>query len=246
MKDRDSLRSEVARACRVLGRLDLTKGTLGHVSARIPDEDRVLIRARGPAELGVELTTEDQVIEIDLDGEVISSRLEGLAPPLEVFIHTALYRRRPDVLAVTHLHPRAAMLSTVCETPLLPIYGAYDPQSAQLAIDGVPVYPRSTLIDTPRLGDDLADVIGDKRVCLMHGHGVTTVGPSVADAALHAIFLNDLASLNHEALKLGGQRPISVEDQVVIASLGKPKPGEGHPTSYAAALWRYYCARTGA
>ena len=51
------LRERVASACRVLGTLDLTPGTLGHASARIPGTDRILVRARGPAESGVRYTT---------------------------------------------------------------------------------------------------------------------------------------------------------------------------------------------
>ena len=85
------LRERVATACRVLGTHDVTPGTLGHVSARVPGTDRILIRARGPAEFGVRYTTAEQVIEVGLDGCRIQALDDGFAAPLEVFIHTELY-----------------------------------------------------------------------------------------------------------------------------------------------------------
>ena len=39
MSDLSQLRELVARSCRVLGKLNLTKEPSGHVSARIPGED---------------------------------------------------------------------------------------------------------------------------------------------------------------------------------------------------------------
>src|ERR1700684_3149560 len=70
-KSDGDLRERVAEACRVLARLDLTKAATGRVSARVPGTDRALVRARGPAELGVRYTTAREVIEVDLDGKVI-------------------------------------------------------------------------------------------------------------------------------------------------------------------------------
>ncbi len=63
---------------------------------RIPGTDRALIRARGPAEPGVRYPTAEQVIEVDLDGKVIGPAGGScLESPIEVFIHTAVYRPAP-------------------------------------------------------------------------------------------------------------------------------------------------------
>src|SRR5215469_18939592 len=97
MSESKDLRARVAEACRVLARLDLTKAATGHVSARIPGSDRVLIRARGPGELGVRYTTEKQVVEVGLDGKLVGKSEEGLEAPIEVFIHTEIYKARPEV-----------------------------------------------------------------------------------------------------------------------------------------------------
>ena len=53
MSDLSQLRELVARSCRVLGKLNLTKEPSGHVSARVPGTDKILIKARGPEESGI-------------------------------------------------------------------------------------------------------------------------------------------------------------------------------------------------
>ncbi len=243
MSDIDDLRVRVAQACRVLGKLELTKAATGHVSARLPGTNRVFMRARGPAEKGVRYTREDQVIEIDLDGNVVDGGA-GLTAPVEVFIHTGLYKAKPNVNSVVHVHPPTVVLFTICDKPLLPLFGAYDPNGAKLALDGIPTYPRSILISTPELGDQLARTIGDKPVCLMRGHGITTVGATIEAAALNAIHLNELATMNYRASLLGDPKPISDEDQAAFRALQLPRPGSRTgPT--AAGLWRYYLALTG-
>ncbi|HXQ50599.1 MAG TPA: class II aldolase/adducin family protein [Stellaceae bacterium] len=249
MSETDELRERVAEACRVLARLDLTKAATGHVSARVPGTDRVLIRARGPGELGVRYTTGDQVIEVDLDGKLVGEAEEGLAAPIEVFIHTAIYRARPEIGSVIHVHPATVVLFTICNLPLLPLYGAYDPGSLQLLLDGIPTYQRSILVSTPELGDELARTMGSARSCMMRGHGITTAGPSVEEAALSAIQLNDLATINYQARLLGDPMPIPAEEQAAFRRLplgGERGAAPGRPSGRAAALWRYYRALTDA
>lgn len=242
MKGLKALRTRVAQACRVLARLDLTNGAQGHVSARVPGTDRVLIRARGPNELGVRYTTTSQIIEVDLDGKLVKADEDGLAVPIEVFIHTAVYRARPAVESVIHIHPATVVLLTICDKPLLPLYGAYDPPSLQLALDGIPTFDRSVLISTPELGSALVSTMGEAPVCLMRGHGITTAGGTIEEAALAAIRLNDLAKMNHQAYLLGNPRPISAEDQEAFRNLERGADTAG--PARARALWRYYLALT--
>ena len=92
MTKETALAERVAIACRVLARLELTKAATGHVSARVPGRDTMLIRARGPEEKGVRYTSHEEVIEVDFDGKVIGESADGLLPPQEVFIHTEIYK----------------------------------------------------------------------------------------------------------------------------------------------------------
>jgi L-fuculose-phosphate aldolase len=235
--DVEDLRSRVAKACRVLGKLELTKSASGHISARVPGTDTLLIRARGPGETGVRYTAPDDVITVDLDGNKLSGRAD-LEPPQEVFIHTWLYRSRPEVGSVLHAHPATVVLFTICNIPLLPIYGAYDPTSLRLLMEGIPTYPRSVTVSSDALGQEFAAAMVG-RACLMRGHGITTCGASIEEATLTAIKLNELAEMNYRARLLGQPQPIPADEIAQITA------GRGGKEGRAAASWRYYCSLVG-
>lgn len=231
-------RELVAQACRVLGSLNLTKAATGHISCLADDGKRIFIRGRGRAEVGVRYTTVEQVITVDLDGNKIDGP-DGIAVPIEVYIHTRLYRARSDVRSVVHVHPSTVVLFTICGKDIAPLYGAYDPSSLDLILDGIPTYDRSVLIDDEQLGDDLAAALGSKRVCLMRGHGITSVGATVEDAAIRAIQLNEAAEMNYQAHLLGQPRTIPEEDLKLFLDKKRQKDASGGSPRQAAA-WRYY------
>jgi ribulose-5-phosphate 4-epimerase/fuculose-1-phosphate aldolase len=232
-------RERVAKACRILGKLDLTKAATGHVSQRAAD-GRILIRARGPDELGVRYTTANEVIAVDLDGKKLDGP-DGLVAPQEVFIHTALYRARPEVNAVIHVHPPKVVIFTITNTKLRPIFGAYDPSALSLVLDGIPVYGRSITITDNQLGGEFASAMGEKRVCLMRGHGITTAGATVEEATVTAIKINELAEMHYHAYVLGEPEEISAED---IAHF-KAKVFKKGPSAHLGATWRYYATLVG-
>ncbi|HEX5282103.1 MAG TPA: class II aldolase/adducin family protein [Micropepsaceae bacterium] len=243
--DPEALRARIAKACRVVGRMGLTRALRGHISARIPGTDRIFVKARGPAESGVRYTTDEQIVEVGLDGKPVAGMPEGLRGPSEVFIHTAIYRDRPEVNAVLHMHPPTVVLFTVVGKPLLPIYGGYDPYGLGLALEDIPTFDRSVLINTPELGQEFAKAMGGKRACLMRGHGITTAAESIEEAGLIALSLNELATMNFHAHMLGVPRPISGQDteglQPAMRRLTAPAKIPGQPASSTETEWRYYC-----
>ncbi len=242
--DAGLLRTRVAKACRVVGRMGLTRALRGHISARIPGTHTKFLRARGPAESGVRYTTEEEVVEVDLEGKPVKGMPAGLRSPSEIFIHTEIYRARPEVNAVLHMHPPTVVLFTIVGKPLLPLYGGYDPHGLGLALEGIPVFDRSVLINSRELGQEFARAMGAKRACLMRGHGITTVGESIEEAGVLALGLNELATINFQAHLLGQPRPISDEDkaglQPAITRLSEPSSRAGEPSPVTEAEWRYY------
>ncbi|MGH3170369.1 MAG: class II aldolase/adducin family protein, partial [Trebonia sp.] len=181
------LRELVATAGRVLYQQGLTD-YLGHCSARIAGTDRVVIKpkhsktVRSPGQLGP-----DDMIVIDLDGNLI----EGSdAPPAECFIHTEIYRARPDVQAVVHTHQRAATLLGVVGANLLPVLHV----PAVLTDGGVmPSWPCPLLVTDRELGRKLAAALGPAGLCHLQGHGIVSVAADIRCAAVTAIALEQLA-----------------------------------------------------
>jgi ribulose-5-phosphate 4-epimerase/fuculose-1-phosphate aldolase len=234
-------RERVAKACRILGKLDLTKAATGHVSQRAAD-GRILIRARGPDELGVRYTTANEVIAVGLDGKKLDGP-DGLVPPQEVFIHTAVYRARPEVKAVIHVHPPKVVIFTITNIKLRPIFGAYDPSALNLVLDGIPTYGRSITITDDQLGTDFMAAMGDKRVCLMKGHGITTAGATVEEATVTAIKVNELAEMHYLSHTIGEPETISDEDIAHFKS--KVFRKDKGPSVHLWPTWRYYATLVG-
>jgi L-fuculose-phosphate aldolase len=237
MADLSRLRELVAQSCRILGKLNLTKEPSGHVSARMPGEAKVLIKARGPEESGLRFVSARDIITVDFSGKKIAGD-DGLEVPQEVFIHTWLYKTRPEVECVVHVHPLTVVLFTICDKPIEPLYGAYDPSGLRLIVEGLATYPRSITVSSEKLGEEFAKAMGDKPACLMRGHGITSAGATVQEATLTAIKLNDAAVINYQANLLGTPRPIPQEDIDIM--VGKSR-GVGNPSVHANSNWRYYC-----
>lgn len=236
MSDTSRLRELVAKSCRILGKLNLTKEPSGHVSVRVPGEDRVLIKARGPDESGLRFVSARDIITVDFSGKKVVGD-DGLESPQEVFIHTWLYKTQPDVQCVVHVHPLTVVLFTICNKPVLPLYGAYDPSGLRLIVEGLATYPRSVTVSSEKLGEEFARAMGGKQACLMRGHGITSAGPSVEAATLTAIKLNDAAVINYQASLLGTPQPIEQEDIDVLVGNARSPSSAVHTHSN----WRYYC-----
>lgn len=238
MDDIADLRAAVAEACRILGILDATSGTYGHVSVRLPDRDTMLIRGKGRGEVGLRYTSDDDVIEVDLSANKRAGS-DDLQPPSESFIHTWLYRERPDVRSVVHVHPEHAVLLSVCDKQIIPIVlpGSW------LVLDGVPVFPRAITIHDDELGRRFAATMGDAAVCLMKGHGVTVVGTSVEEATVRTLEFVEFTSLLYHAYLLGEPTPLSDEDREFVRAVrretGRPR---GTPGGSETVMnqWRYY------
>lgn len=235
----------VAKACRIVGKMDLTHAALGHVSYRMDGSETMLIKGKGPEEVGLRYTRPGDILTVDFNAEKVSGAA-GLQPPSESYLHIWLYKKNPEIRSVIHVHPEHAVLLTICEKEILPIYGAYG-SGARLAIEGVPTYPRSITIHDDHLGEEFASFMAGKQVALMRGHGVSVTGSGVEDATLRALALNELVTMMYKAYLLGTPKPIPAEDQEEYRRPLDPnrkRGSSGGPAGMMAA-WRYYCQLTG-
>jgi len=203
------------------------------------------IKGKGADEAGLRYTSPDDVVRVDFQGNKVSGR-EDLRPPSESFIHIWLYKMNPSVRSVIHVHPEHAVLLTICDKEILPIYGCYGP-GARIAIDGVPTYPRSILIDDDERGKELATCMGEKKVALMKGHGISVVGSSIEDATVRALAMNELCTITYKAYLLGNPTRIPDEE---IEEIGEPldvnRPrGSAGGDAWTRSVWRYHCALAG-
>jgi ribulose-5-phosphate 4-epimerase/fuculose-1-phosphate aldolase len=215
--DRAELAADVALACRILARTGLASASLGHVSAR-HGPDRIVVRCRGPHDSGLLFTGPDAIRPVNLDDPRSDG---GWALPHELPIHTEIYRARPEVGSVVHVHAPAAVLCGLAGLELRPVFGAFDIPAARLALAGVPVFGRAALITRPELGAELVAAMAGRDACLMRGHGITAVGPTVAAATVRALNLEQLARITVELARLGARpEPLSSQDRAELPDLG--------------------------
>jgi len=198
--DVELLKVKVARATRMLAREGIIASS-GHVSARIPGTDRVVI---GPADVTRDILTATDIVTVDLNSKKISGKRRE---PLETEIHTGIYRARPDVMAVVHSHPVHSVVFSVTKKPILPVsvHGA-------IFADGVPTFDHVGHVNTRELGDGLARVLGLHRAALVKMHGAVIVGASVEEAFVAALQLEENAEKQLWAEATGTVEPMTAEE----------------------------------
>lgn len=231
--DLPALRRSVAEACRILAMYGLAEDVLGHVSVRVGPSE-LLVRCRGEAERGLLFTTADDVHLVSLDGP--HHLADGYAVPSELPIHTETLRHRPQAAAVVHAHPRGVITADLAGLPARPIVGAYNIPAMRLALGGVPVYPRGVLIRRADLAEQMLEHMGGAPVCVLRGHGVTTVGATIPQAVIRALNLESLARIALGVAMAGGHPPeLAAADIAELPDLGTTLNEEY--------LWRHHLAR---
>ena len=141
-------------ACRMIGTRGVSKGSFGHVSARIPGTDVCSSSLRGPTKRRSNLPP-----SATSSPSICRARCceapDGLNAPAETAMHTAIYRARPEVMSVIHSHPLWVVVLTACDKPLVGLYGAYDGANAlRLLEEGLPTYPGTQTIINDELAQD--------------------------------------------------------------------------------------------
>jgi HCOMODA/2-hydroxy-3-carboxy-muconic semialdehyde decarboxylase len=173
---------------------------LGHVSVRHPSEPGVFLLScnRAPG-----LVKREDIVCYDLDGNAVSQTSER--PYLERFIHSEIYRARPDVVAVVHSHSPSVIPFAITHKPLKPVFhmsGFLGSGSAHFEIREA-AGNTDMLIRSPYLGEALAKSLGKHNCVLMRGHGSTVVGTSLEQVVYRAIYAEVNAKLQLAANGLG-------------------------------------------
>jgi len=193
------IRKDIISACRILSHKKLVEG-FGHVSARIPSSELFLLTPR----VSLALVTEKDLLTMNLQGKVV----EGSHPaPSETWLHTAMMRAKPNVNAITRIHARVANMFSVTDRKLKPVHN-----HGSFFSGGVPVFHTPDLITNEKLGAAVAQTVGEKPAVLLRGNGQVTVGRTIPEAVMMAIYLEEAAEILFGALQIGKPIPLTAHE----------------------------------
>jgi HCOMODA/2-hydroxy-3-carboxy-muconic semialdehyde decarboxylase len=174
----------------------------GHISVRKPGDPSRFLLARS---IAPELVTADDILEYGANGEPIDAR--GRDSYRERYIHSEIYRARPDVQAIVHSHTPSMIPFAASDVSLRAMY-----HMAAFVADGVPVFDirkaagvTDLLVKDAPLGRALAKSLGAKPAVLMRGHGVVVTASSIPNVVGRSVYLDLNARAQLQAVALGGK-----------------------------------------
>jgi len=210
MRD-EGLRKKLAEYGRRLMAEGLVTGPGGNISAR--SENLIYVSASGLA--FDEMTPEDYV-GMDLHtGEVLEGERR---PTSESLVHLACYRRRPDIGAVIHTHPRytVALSSSGHDIKaMFPDFHIYT-HSKTPHIDYITV-------NTQALADAVEKVADDAYVIVLRNHGAVALGGHLKEAYYRMASLEEGAQVQWLALMAGKPRFLTNQELSELDGLGTEK-----------------------
>jgi len=185
----------------------------GHVSVRLSANRFLLSRSIAPAQV-----TPADIMEWDLDANPATA--DKRAGYRERFIHSEIFRARPEVMSVVHCHAASLIPFGITGVPLRPVY-----HNSSFIGEGVPVFEiRATagetdmLVGTPELGRALARTLGNKPAALMRGHGAVIVGRSLEESVARSVYLEVNARVQAQAMAMGERITYLSDEEVKLRS----------------------------
>lgn len=181
----NNLKSELVRISRRCYDRQMICAAGGNISCRVPGENAMFIKGSGSAFSDM---TEEDVVKVDLEGNMI----EGTKKlSKEWKFHAGIYKERPDVMAVIHIHPpfSTAVASNLSELPLVTNH-------SKVYLKHVP-----TINVAPSGSDELAEYVvtefedSERVAILMKEHGIVTVGGTLKQAFYLAEMVEDTAKI---------------------------------------------------
>ena len=172
------LRCDMAAVFRVCARLGWNEQIGNHNSLMLPQragsDPLFLINPRG---LLFQELTASSLIVCDLDGRVV--RGKGELRKVAFHIHARIHLNKPDAKCIVHVHPQYLTALAMLEEPAFAL-AHYNNLflNSRVVFDNGGTAP----VSDNEEGDRLAALMGDKTIMVMGAHGVSVVGPTVADA----------------------------------------------------------------
>jgi L-ribulose-5-phosphate 4-epimerase len=172
----EALARELVRYSRLCYDRGLAAGSGGNLSVRVPGTDAILVTASG---VSLRDVAPENIVAVEQGGRVREAPA-GLKPSKEIGFHLEIFRERPQVNAVIHVHPAHAIVFATRGIPI-PLVTI----SAILKLKQGPIVPAA-----PPGSQELCDHVAraaseaapEATIIPMARHGLVAFGPSLCAA----------------------------------------------------------------
>ena len=199
----EALRREVCALHAELPRHGLVVWTSGNLSARVPGEELMVIKASG---IPYDELTPAAIVVCDLHGTLVDGEL---APSSDAAAHGYVYRELDEVGGIAHTHSSYATAWAARGEAIPCVLTAMADEFG----GEIPVGPFA-LIGDEEIGHAVVDTLASHRssAVLLRSHGVFALGPNARAAVKSAVMCEDVARTVHLARSLGEVTSIPREE----------------------------------
>jgi L-ribulose-5-phosphate 4-epimerase len=199
----EALRREVCALHAELPRHGLVAWTSGNLSARVPGEELMVIKASG---IPYDELTPAAIVVCDLHGTVVDGEL---APSSDAATHGYVYRELDEVGGIAHTHSSYATAWAARGEAIPCVLTAMADEFG----GEIPIAPFARIGDE-EIGRAVVETLASHRssAVLLRSHGVFALGPDARAAVKAAVMCEDVARTVHLARALGDPIPLPQED----------------------------------
>lgn len=197
-----ALRQELIEVSRLLYGRGYTSGIEGNLSIRLSN-GQVLSTASKTCKGRIKAS---ELLLCDLDGQLLPSiyQSNGLRLSTELQMHLVAFKRRPDVKAIVHAHPRTAVGFTLAGKGL----SACTMPEVVCTLGAIPTAPYATP-STEEMPNSISALVDDYDAILLDHHGAITLGADIWDAFYKMETIEHFAQTMLVAELLGGAQTLS-------------------------------------
>jgi L-fuculose-phosphate aldolase len=170
----------------------------GNISVRI-EEDTFLVTPTGVSK---GFMTPEMLIKVDSDGNLLEGERK---PTSEIKMHLRVYKERPEIKSVVHVHPPYATAFAIAGVPL---NQATMPESI-VTLGTIPIAEYGTP-STDELASAISPYIRNHNGVLLENHGALTWGDNLEQAYFLMESLEFCAKVNWIARQMNGDRELTI------------------------------------
>lgn len=192
-----NLRVQLAYLYRIFAHYGWCDLIVTHLSVRIPGENTVLINPFG---LSFKEVSSDNLIKIDLAGNVLDSSSDLPNNKNGSTVHRAIYSQKPQVNCILHTHSHYGVAVASLQEKLMLL-----DQIGMMFYNKVGYHDFEKLfINDDKQSAMIAD-LQDNQCMILKNHGLLTVGKSIAEAFWFHYYLEYACKIQVLTMSTGGK-----------------------------------------